>query len=152
MQPNRLVRDTYELTSEAANVIVDACQKTAEKEGVVVNIAVVDPGGHLKAFRRMDGAPLLSIEIAQNKAYTAVAFGKPTAEWYPLIEREPALLHGIVHTPRLVIFAGGLPIRVKDHIVGGVGVSGGTAEQDEVIAQAGVSALDHLWQRMSHPS
>ncbi|AEJ38845.1 protein of unknown function DUF336 [Sulfobacillus acidophilus TPY] len=144
MEPNALIRSMYQLTAEAADLMIHSCRKAAEALGVAVNIAVVDDAGHLIAFFRMDGAPILSIEIAQNKAYTAVAFGKPTAEWYPMIADEPALLHGIVHTPRLVIFAGGIPVRIGTWTVGAVGVSGGTADQDAAIAEAGVRALQDL--------
>nr|WP_067933385.1 heme-binding protein [Alicyclobacillus kakegawensis] len=114
-----------------------ACDE-AEAMGIAVNVAVMDDGGNLRGFIRMDGAPLLSSEIAQNKAYTASAFGIPTQQWYARIEKNPALLHGIVHTPRLTIFAGGLPLYVEEYLVGGIGVSGGTGEQDEACAKRAV--------------
>lgn len=134
----------YVLTSEVAREIVDKAEEKAKEIGVRVCIAVVDDGGNLVEFRRMTGAPILSIGIAQNKAYTAVAFGLPTGKWYELIKDEPPLLHGIVHTPKLVIFAGGVPIKVNGQVIGGVGVSGATAQQDEEIAMAGISAIENL--------
>lgn len=118
-----------------------ALQKASELE-INVNVAIMDDGGNLKAFVRMDNAPLLSSEIAQNKAYTAVAFGIPTADWYPMIQKQPSLLHGIVHTNRLVIFGGGLPMHIGKHLVGGIGVSGGTAEQDVMIAEATLAIFE----------
>ena len=107
-----------------------------------VNIAVVDLAGGLLAFVRLDGAPLLSGSIAQDKAYTVAAFsGVPTHAWFGLIEAEPALREGIVHRDRLVIFAGGVPVTVDGKLVGAVGVSGGTAEQDREIAEAGADPV-----------
>ena len=110
--------------------------------GVPVNIAVVDLAGGMLAFARLDGAPLLSGSIAQDKAYTVAAFnGVPTHAWFGLIEAEPALREGIVHRDRLVIFGGGVPVTAGGTLVGAVGVSGGTAEQDREIAEAGASAV-----------
>lgn len=121
-----------------------SCQK-AEELGIRVNVAITDDGAHLKGFIRMDGAPLLSSEISQNKAYTASAFGIATSEWYPLIKNEPELLHGIVHTPRLTIFGGGVPIYIDDQLAGGIGVSGGSAEQDMVCAEAALAVWNQSW-------
>ncbi len=131
----------YVLTSEIAREIVNRAEEKAKELGVRVCIAVVDDGGNLVEFRRMTGAPILSIEIALNKAFTSIAFGLPTSQWYDLIKNEPSLLHGIVHTPRLVIFAGGLPIKYDGKIIGGIGVSGATSQQDEEIAKAGISII-----------
>jgi uncharacterized protein GlcG (DUF336 family) len=114
----------------------------AEEIGVAVNIAVADPSGALLAFARMDGAALLSSGIAQDKAWTVSAFnGIATHEFFGLIENEPALREGIVHRERLVVFGGGVPVRVDGVLVGAVGVSGGTAEQDREVAEAGAAAL-----------
>ena len=134
-------REKKTITLEMAQEMVNAAVKKGKEIGVKVNIAIVDDGGHLVSFGRMDGAPLLSIEIATNKAFTAIAFGLPTHDWYPLIAEEPALREGIVHTPRLVIFGGGFPIKVGDQIIGGIGVSGGSAEQDMACAQAGLAVF-----------
>jgi uncharacterized protein GlcG (DUF336 family) len=129
------------ITREVVMKMLDAACAKAEQLGVAVNISVVDEGANLKGFVRMDGAPLLSSGISQNKAYTAAAFGIPTSEWFPLIEKEPALLHGIVHTDRLTVFEGGIPLYINNQIAGGVGVSGGSAEQDGMIAAAAVEVL-----------
>ena len=93
------------------------------------------------AFLRMPGAPLHSIDIAIDKAYTAASFGVPTAQWLELIGDEEALRIGLPHRPRLVVFGGGLPIREADVLIGGIGVSGGSAAQDEDCARAGLSAI-----------
>ena len=86
-----LTQSKYVLTSELAREIVNKAEEEAKKYGVSVCIAVVDDGGNLVEFRRMTGAPILSIGISQDKAYTAVAFGIPTSEWYKLIKDAPAL-------------------------------------------------------------
>ncbi len=105
-------------------------------------IAVTDGGGHLLAMVRMDRAPLLCIQIAQDKAYSVASFGGlPTSDWWRMLESEPALLHGIVKTDRLIIFGGGVPLVADGRTVGAIGVSGGSAEQDVRIAEAGAAAL-----------
>ncbi|MGG1659117.1 GlcG/HbpS family heme-binding protein [Brevibacillus sp. NRS-1366] len=129
------------ISNELAQQMILAAKAKAEELQVAVDIAVTDTGGHLIAFSRMDSAPLLSIDIAQNKAYTAVAFGLPTHEWYPLIEKQPALKAGIVHTPRLVVFGGGYPIFHNKKLAGGIGVSGGSEEQDRLCCEAALRLL-----------
>ncbi len=129
------------ITLEAANLVLDAAQKAAEAMGTPMVIAIVDKSGVQKAFRRMDGAPLLSVDIASDKAYTAVAFGLPTHAWFDFIKNDPPLLHGIVKTPRLVVFGGGYPLNVGGQVIGAIGVSGGHYEQDMKVAEAGVTAL-----------
>ncbi len=128
------------ISSELAEKMITAAVKKAEEIQVPMVIAVVDESGVLKAFRRMDGAHLLSVDIAQNKAYTAVAFGMPTDKWYEFIKNDPPLLTGIVHTPRLTVFGGGYPIQVNGQVVGGIGVSGGHYSQDMECAKAGLDA------------
>lgn len=130
------------ITREIVMKMLDTACAKAEQLGVAVNVSVVDEGANLKGFVRMDGAPLLSSGISQNKAYSAAAFGIPTSEWYPIIEKEPALLHGIVHTDRLTVFEGGIPLYINNQLAGGVGVSGGSAEQDGMIAAAAVEVLN----------
>ena len=128
------------ITAEAAGEVIQAAERKAKEIGVPMAIAVVDESGVLKAFSRMDGSPLLSVEIAKDKAYSAAAYGIPTHAWFDFIKNDPPLLHGIVKTQRLVIFGGGYPLEL-DGVVGAIGVSGGHYEQDMVVAQAGVAAL-----------
>jgi uncharacterized protein GlcG (DUF336 family) len=128
------------ISHEIAQKMVAAAVTKAQELGVPQVVAVLDESGLLKAFCRMDGAPLVSIEVAQNKAYTAL-FGMPSHEFYNFIKDDPALLAGVPHIPRIAIFGGGLPIKVGDKVVGGIGVSGGTVEQDIACAQAGLDAL-----------
>lgn len=136
-------RPVLTISHAAARRALDAAESAALALGVPVCISVADPGGNLVAFLRLDGAPLLSARISQDKAYTVSAFnGLPTHQWYGLLENEPALLHGIVHTDRLVIFGGGLPIRdAEGTVIGAIGVSGGSAEQDRQIAEVGARSV-----------
>lgn len=130
------------VTYAGARRVLEASIARATSIGVPVNVAVADSSGNLVAFARMDGAALLSGSIAQDKAFTVAAFlGIPTHEWFAMIEGEPALREGIVHRDRLVVFGGGIPLRVSGALVGAVGVSGGSAEQDREIAEAGAAAL-----------
>ncbi|HXF56774.1 MAG TPA: heme-binding protein [Actinomycetota bacterium] len=129
------------VTLEAARRAVTACVERATELGVAVAIAIVDQGGNLKAFARMDGGPLLSSQIAQDKAWTAAAFGLPTHQWWDLVKDNPPLLHGIVKTDRLIVFGGGVPLRSQGEVVGGIGVSGASAEQDREIAEAGAAVI-----------
>jgi uncharacterized protein GlcG (DUF336 family) len=130
------------LTLAGARVALDAALTRADELGVAVNVSVCDAAGHEIAFARMDGAALLSADIARDKAYTVAAFlGIPTDRWFSMIEEAPALREGIVHRDRLVIFGGGVPVTIDGATVGAVGVSGGTAEQDQEVATAGAAAL-----------
>jgi glc operon protein GlcG len=133
---------TKTLSLGAAQRIADAAISAAQSHGVGVCIAVCDPHGEPIVTIRMDGAPLLSAEIARNKAYTVASFkGMPTHAWWPAIEDDPSLVHGITHTPRLIVFAGGVPVRIDAALVGAVGVSGGSADQDRAIAESGAQAV-----------
>lgn len=130
------------VAAEGAQKALAAAQAKSEEMGVPVCITVADAAGRMLAFLRMDGAPVLSAQLSQDKAYTVTAFSLPTADWYPMIKDEPALLHGIVKADRLMIFGGGVPITHGDVIIGAVGVSGGSAEEDAAIAEAGAQALN----------
>src|SRR3954447_26773196 len=107
-----------------------------------MDIAIVDDSGVLKAFSRMDGAPLLSIQIAQDKAYTAAGFGMPSHGWHDFIKERPPRAGGArTGIDRLVIFGGGYPIEIDGQVVGAIGVSGGHYTQDQQVAEAGLQAL-----------
>jgi uncharacterized protein GlcG (DUF336 family) len=120
---------------------VAAAAKKASELGLKMCIAVSDESGDLKAFERMDGAPKLSIQIAEDKAYTAACYSMPTHVWYDFIKDDPPLLHGITHTPRLVIFGGGFPIVLESEVVGAIGISGGHYNQDMECARAALKAI-----------
>ncbi|MEA2251437.1 MAG: hypothetical protein QOI62_1702 [Solirubrobacteraceae bacterium] len=129
------------LSLESADAIARAATEYAASVDKRMVVAIVDRAGELQVFRRMDGAPLLSVEIARNKAYTAAAFGISTDQWYDFIAEDPPLRVGIVHTPRLIVFGGGFPIQVDGELVGGIGVSGGHYSEDMEVAQAGLRAV-----------
>jgi len=129
------------ISAAAAELMLKAAIDKANEISVPAVISIVDESGQLKALQRMDGAPLLSIQIAQDKAYTAVAFGIATHQWFDFIKDDPPLLHGIVKTSRLIVFGGGYPITVDDQLVGGIGVSGGHYSDDMKIAEAALAAL-----------
>ena len=113
------------------------------RQGINVSVAVVDDGGNLKAFARMDGAELAGIDLARDKAYTSVANSIATHDLATLAQPGGDLF-GIQANAggRYVIFGGGVPLRRGDRIVGAVGVSGGTPAQDVACASAGVAAWD----------
>ena len=129
------------IDATTAEQAIEAAAKKAAELGLRMCIAVTDEAGDLKAFRRMDGAPKLSTEIATNKAYTAASFGMPTHAWFDFIKNDPPLLHGITHTPRLVVFGGGFPIHLEGEIVGAIGLSGGHYTQDMECARAALAAI-----------
>jgi uncharacterized protein GlcG (DUF336 family) len=129
----------------AAHAAVGAAVQAAQDMGACVNVAVVDAGGLLAAFLRMPGAPLHSVDIAIDKAYTAVSFGLPTHQWAEALQSHSAAVReGIVLRPRFVAFGGGLPILEDGQRIGAIGVSGGSEAQDQAIAQAGLAALGLL--------
>ena len=130
------------LSLSAAQRVADAAVAAARTHGVAACVAVSDPSGEPIVTVRMNGAPRLCAEIARNKAYTVASFnGLPTHVWWPVIADDPALVHAITHTPRLVIFGGGAPIRIAGALVGAVGVSGGSTEQDRAIAEAAAQVV-----------
>ena len=129
------------LLADARRVIAAAEKKAAEIR-VPMNIAVVDDGNNLTAFARMDGAWLGSIDIAQNKAYTARAFDMETKVLGSVSQPNQPLFG--IHASnggRLIIFAGGIPLVRNGTVIGAIGVSGGSVEQDQEVAEAGVKAL-----------
>jgi uncharacterized protein GlcG (DUF336 family) len=131
------------VSAAAAQRIIEAGVAEAQRLGLAASIAVVDESGVLRAFHRMDGAALVTVSSSQDKAFTAVGFGIPSHAWFPMIKDDPALLHGVPSAiERVVIFGGGIPITVDGELVGGVGVGGGTHEQDRQIAEASVAALE----------
>lgn len=128
------------VSADLAAKMVEAAVAKAQAIGVPQVVAILDESGLLKAFCRMDGTPLISIEVAQNKAYTAL-LGAPSQDFFNRIKENPALLAGVPHIPRIVTFGGGLPIRIDGAVVGGIGVSGGSVEQDIECAQAGLDVI-----------
>jgi uncharacterized protein GlcG (DUF336 family) len=128
------------VTLDQAQAIIVAARAKADDIGVPMNIAVVDAGNNLTAFSRMDGAWLGSIDIAQSKAYTARAFDMPTRDLAKMAQ-PGAPLFGIEGSNQsVIIFAGGIPLADHKTVVGAVGVSGGTPDQDHEVCEAAVAA------------
>ena len=112
--------------------------------GVPVTVAVVDESGVLKQFGRMDGAALVSVQTAMNKAHAAAAIGMPTDDFYAAIESDPAAVTSFANRPGLALIAGGLPLLVEGQIAGAVGVAGAmTGDEDRRIAEAALNGTDH---------
>jgi uncharacterized protein GlcG (DUF336 family) len=139
------VPDTFQkqsVSTDLARRIIAAAEDKARQLGVPMNIAIIDESGVLKAFSRMDGAALLSVQIAQDKAYTAVGFGMPSHAWHDFIKNDPPLAAGAPSgIDRLVIFGGGYPITIDGSVVGAIGVSGGHYSQDQEVAEAGLAVI-----------
>jgi uncharacterized protein GlcG (DUF336 family) len=132
------------LTLKTAKAMADAADKKASDMGIKVHIAIVDDGGNLKYYLRQDGAPLVAEKISQMKAFTAVAMEKSTAEVGEISKAETP---GIELVPNLIKFGGGIPIKnSKGQILGGIGVSGASKEDDAACAQAGLDAVKAMLQ------
>ncbi len=129
------------ITTEAASTAVLAAVEKAKELGIGINVSVVDSSAVEMAFLRMNNSFLPSLDIAKDKAYTSAGFGLPTLQWKEVLEGNKQLQAGIVARPRVVTFGGGLPIFEGKELIGAIGVSGGSEEQDSECAQAGIDAL-----------
>lgn len=127
------------LTLEAAKKITVAAEAEARKNGWTMAIAVVDEAGHLMHFERIDGTQTGSIEVAIAKAKTAAAFKRPTKLFEEAAKTRPAV---VTLSPSAVMIEGGVPVFVGQQLVGAVGVSGASSQQDGVVAEAGIAALE----------
>ena len=134
-----------DITLSVAQKALEAAMKKAEELGTKMDIAIVDAGGNLKAFVRMDGAWLGSIDIAIRKARTARFFDMETGEIGKLSQPGGPLYHIEHSNGGLITFPGGIPIRnSQGEVIGGIGVSGSTVENDHAVALAGVEAIRSL--------
>lgn len=135
------------LSLEAARKIAEGCKAKAIEKGWKMNIAIVDGGANPVLFERMDGAALGSIEHAQLKSVHSAKMGGTTRLFGELTwgkDNKGGVLPGLATLPGFVTFPGGLPIKVGDALIGGVGVSGSMPDDDEVCAQAGLDAAKNL--------
>ena len=128
-----------QLTTEQIARILEVIRLHAASKGDCLSIAVVDGGGHLSGFLRMEGALLASVEVSQVKARTAVYFGTATKN-LPGHSPIAGVMADAVSFP-IALLPGGVPIHLNEQIVGGIGVGGGTGEQDDMAAQAGLSVF-----------
>lgn len=131
------------ITFDEAMKVVTAAINKADEIGVMMNVTVIDEGSNLVAFARMDGAWQGSIDISMNKAYTARAFDMTTEALGKMAQAgEPLFgIHASNHL-KIIIFGGGIPLQRGTRIVGAIGVSGGTVDQDIEVAEAGVAAFE----------
>jgi uncharacterized protein GlcG (DUF336 family) len=130
------------VTLNEARTIIAAAEKKAAEIGQPMNIAVADSGGNLVAHVRMDGAWLGSVDISINKAFTARAFDISTKEL--AVHAQPGKQFYGIHASndgRIMIFAGGIPLKRDGKVVGAIGVSGGSGDQDQAVAEAGAAAF-----------
>ena len=130
------------VTLSDARRVIAAAEKKADELGQPMNIAVADAGGNLVAHARMDGAWIGSIDISMKKAYTSRAFDIETKDLADH-SQSGGQFFGIhaSNDGRIMIFAGGIPLRRDGRVVGAVGVSGGSGEQDHAVAEAGAGAF-----------
>jgi len=129
------------MNNEKAQALIDSARSAAQELGTPMSIAVVDGGGYLVAFERMDGCSFLSCDIATGKAWTAAAVGVTTAMFNQIAGEDTAFLVGgsAALQGRLMAVPGGAPVRDGETVIGAIGISGGTAEQDQQIADAAVA-------------
>jgi len=135
------MKQVLKLTLEDAKKMMDGAINKAIEIGVDMDIAIVDDGGHLMLFTRMDNARITSINISIDKAFTAAAARKTTLDYGNAVRNHgPAFGIKTSHQGRFCVVGGGLPLFVDSQIVGGIGCSSGTSDQDIVVAQAGLDA------------
>lgn len=131
-----------ELTLEAAQKVLDAALAKAKEQGTKMNVTILDAGGHLKAFARMDGAYLGSIDVSMKKAKTSILFQMPSGVLGSLSQPGGDLYSIENSNGGLISFAGGVPIQNKDGVtIGAIGVSGSSVANDLAVAEAGAGAL-----------
>jgi glc operon protein GlcG len=128
------------VSGEASRAMVDAAVAEANAMSVPVTVVVVDESGVTKAMLRMDGAPLVSVQTAVNKAYAAAAIGMPPDDFYAAIESDGAAVAEFATRPGLALIAGGLPVITDGQVAGAVGVAGAmTGAEDRRIAEVAVA-------------
>jgi uncharacterized protein GlcG (DUF336 family) len=127
---------------EDARRVIAAAEKKAGEIGQPMNVAVVDGGGNLVAHIRMDGGWIGSIDISQKKAYTSRAFDIATKD-LAVHSQSGGQFFGIhaSNDGKIMIFAGGIPLKKNGKVVGAIGVSGGSGDQDQAVAEAGAAAF-----------
>jgi uncharacterized protein GlcG (DUF336 family) len=131
-----------DITLDQAMAVIQAARQKAEEQGTLMDIAVVDVGANLKAFIRMDDAYLGSIDLAIKKAKTARFFNMSTGDLGKLAQPGQPLYHIEFSNDGVITFAGGIPLKNKAGvIIGGIGVSGNTVENDHEVAAAGAEVL-----------
>ena len=130
------------LSLAEAEIVLDAAQKKSEEIGVAHVICIADMAGYPIALRRLDGGKITSVQIAENKAFTAAGHKRKTHTFTNTYPGEEAWGIFTQHGGRLTVFVGGYPIEADGEVVGGIGVSGGNGEQDIAVCEAGIAAFE----------
>jgi uncharacterized protein GlcG (DUF336 family) len=130
------------LTLAEANLVLDAAQAKAEELGIAHVLCIADNAGYPIALRRLDGGKVTSVQIAENKAFTAAGHRRKTHTFTNTYPGEEAWGIFTQHYGRLTVFVGGYPIEAEGEVVGGIGVSGGNGEQDMAVCEAGIAAFE----------
>jgi glc operon protein GlcG len=140
----KLTRENPRLTLEGAKAVLASAERRAAEIGVPMDIAVVDDGGHMLAFSRMDGAKISSVEIAMVKAHSAAIRRQPSGPYLENGQPNLVVTLGLMvgSRARQTPLRGGLPLLAAGHCVGAIGVSNGSEEQDLDVARAGAAALE----------
>lgn len=139
---NQLVQTAYTLTDTAALALLQSAVGKAQELGVRITVSVVDPSGRPLAFIRMAGSFLVSSELARKKAITAAGMGLETVELENLLGSAPArVLDGLTRAEDFTVIGGGVPLVWENVVVGGIGVSGGSEEQDIECANAAAQLI-----------
>jgi glc operon protein GlcG len=130
------------MSAEVSRRLIDAAVSEAARLSVPVTVVTVDDSGVVKALHRMDGAPLVSIQTAQSKAYAAAATGMPADDFYSAISADSAAVASFAGRPGLALIGGGLPVLANGQVAGAIGVAGAmTADEDRRIAEAAVDRV-----------
>lgn len=134
-------RKTAVLTLSGARTVLREAVAYAADAGLGVTVVVSDGAGLPIAVERLDGAPRASVQVAQDKAFSAASTKTPTAAWYGISQDDPEFGYGVKSIDRLTPLAGGLPLFVEEELVGAIGVSGGSNAEDLAVAESGAAAL-----------
>ncbi|ACM28731.1 heme-binding protein [Rhizobium rhizogenes] len=141
MSKTSIVREAFAISLETATRLVSAAIASEERQSIPMSVVVVDAAGQLVHASRMDGATLLSYEVAQRKAWTAAMTGFDTDGVRHFIESDAGSLRSMPHLPGFSVVSGGLPIIVDKRCVGAIGVSGGPAPIDLAVAKVALESL-----------
>jgi uncharacterized protein GlcG (DUF336 family) len=137
-----VIIETTVISAKGAMALVVAARDAAEASGAHVSVAVCDPSGVLRAFLRMDGAPLGTVQVARSKALSAATFATPTIAWHGILAQDPALREGLLHgVDGFTTLGGGVPLMTNGTLIGAIGISGVTAEKDHAAAEAAAAAV-----------
>lgn len=139
------VRQRPILTMQGCRQLIDAAVTTAALRGLQIAVAVTDPGGALLGFLRMDGAPVVTVDVAIGKARTASLLGAPSKVFEDMINAGQTAMLSV---PRLVPLQGGVPVMVDGTICGAIGISGSSGENDEALARDIADSTQHLMDRI----